>query len=500
MLTLNELLPGGEILQKSPEVQAALLEISNILSRLDISKPLIPSAAASISSRGTGNNHLASSTTYSALLQMQLGIYTVYECARHMDVVRLQKALIQMLEVDVDTACTMLKTIPEAWQSHESLEVDAQLGELYLDVQQHTKYSEPRELTLLNLRSLMDNLLQNGKLNQLPSEQRLQQLQAEIQLGEVNPSLSQVALEISGTLMAARIIRGSPDSQALGHALRCWGNMLAEALDVDNVSKTLDVIIIGDEPLTSPLKTCDTRLAAVKAMRSFSSTVGPRKDQHYLPYLLALYDALNDDDDEVRDVSAAAAESIIGKNGVSLEATDLLVVWLARHFSQQEAFRSVAVCRLAGQETNIWSTKQEWIPAEELLSKAMKFDDSLFAVEKQNLFIDEIRESTRWLRVFKRLAYVPEEEPYRHLRDWAAAGLRALNGLALNDDGPLGWTCQEEVFALCGRILLCARALCDIGDNTTLRDLLEEFAVTGRASGIHGSLLRFAEQAGGFST
>lgn len=209
---------------------------------------------------------------------------------------------------------------------------------------------------------------------------------------------------------------------------------------------------------------------------------------------------MNDDDDEVRDISSAAVESIIGKNGVSIEATDLLVDWLGRHFSHMEAFRSIVVYRLAGQRVHMCSTSQEWVPAEALLGKAMEFDDSLFAVEKRNLFIDEIRESTRWLRVFKGLAYGPEEEPFRRVQDWATSGLRALNGLALRKDGPLGWTSREQVFAPCGRILLCARALYDIGNSTRLRDLLEEFTVAGRASGIHGSLLRFAEQAGGFST
>ena len=247
---LNELLPESKILREGREVQAALLEISNIISRFDMSRPLIPRAVASISSQGISNNYLASSTTYSALFQMQFGIHTVYECARHTDVVRLQQDLIQMLKVDADTACTMLKTIPEAWQPHESPEVYAQLGELYLDAHQHAKHSEPRELALLNLTVLMDKLLQDGKLDQLPSEQRLQQLQVEIQLGAINPTLSQVALENSGILMAARITRGSPDSQALEPQLRYWGNMLAEALDVDNVSQMMDLQIIDRVPLT----------------------------------------------------------------------------------------------------------------------------------------------------------------------------------------------------------------------------------------------------------
>lgn len=425
---------------------------------------------------------------------MQLGMKALYECARNTDVGKLQLLLNRTLEIDADTACIMLKAIPETWQGRETLEIHSQLCELYVDLHQHTDHPEPREIALLNLKCLMDSLLRDGKPERLPSEQRLQQLWAQTQLGEMNPSLSQATLEISGTLMATAVIRDSANPHTLQCQIQRWGDMLANALDIDNVSKSL---VYGKISAADYLiKTFETRFAAAEAIRSFSSTVGPRTGPHYLPYLLALYDALNDDDDEIRHAAAAATTSIVGKGVASLEAANLLVDWISRSFNHVEAFRSAVICRMAGQQISPDSTDQTWTSAEKLLGEAMRFDDTLFAVEEQNLFIDEIRESKRWRRIFKGLSYAPEEEAHKRLQDWTTAGMRALNKLAQRGDGPLGWTFPAPVFAICARVLLCAGALHDISGNTLLRDLLHEFTVAGRKSGFHGSLLHFAELEG----
>lgn len=232
----------------------------------------------------------------------------------------------------------------------------------------------------------------------------------------------------------------------------------------------------------------------MEALKSFFSAVGPPTSEPYIPCLLALYDALNDDNDEIRSDAAVAAAPVIGKRVVPLEAADLLVDWLVQHLGYSEVFRSAVVQRLVGQQqTSTASVDQTWIPAETLLKEAMEFDESLFVVEKRNLFIDEIRESKRWARVSRALVYTPKEEPYWSLQDWTTAGLRSLNELALKDDGPLGWTSQDQAFAVCGRVLLCAATHHDTSGRTQLRELLQEFAIVGKKSRIHGSLLCFAD-------
>lgn len=227
---LDELLVDCKVLQATPDALAALVEISNL------ARPHARDALASIPSNSPPPS--GSSRTFSALLRVQLGINAVYDSARHTDVTSLRQSLKQELEVDVDTACRMLEAIPETWGRYESPEVASQLCGLYLDVHQHTSHPEPRELALLNLRGLIDKLLRAGRFDLLPSEQGLRQLWTKAQAGEMNPALAQAALEISGVIMATNVLRGPPGPSALGPQLQAWGNMMADALEVENVSRS----------------------------------------------------------------------------------------------------------------------------------------------------------------------------------------------------------------------------------------------------------------------
>jgi hypothetical protein len=146
------------------------------------------------------------------------------------------------------------------------------------------------------------------------------------------------------------------------------------------------------------------------------------------------------------------------------------------------------------------------VPAEEQLRRALDFDDSLFAAEDQNLFIDEVRETARWRRALLRLPSrdgsgddadadaMTDESPLGCLRAWAAAGLKCLIGLAAGkeEDGPLGWTSDQHVFAVCARIVMCAVAIGGIGKDPALADLLREFREVGGKTRLHGSLLEMA--------
>jgi hypothetical protein len=216
-------------------------------------------------------------------------------------------------------------------------------------------------------------------------------------------------------------------------------------------------------------------------------------DTRHLPVLSALYESLIDDDDEVREAAALAASSLIGTTAVAPTAADGLVPWLREHFGESEEFRARVVCRMVGQP---YSADVRLVPAEEQLRKAMEFDDSLFAAEDQNLFIDEVREAVRW-----RGALVVDSSGGETgsssssvgcLKEWVEAGLGCLIGLAEREDGPLGWTSDQHVFAICARVLVCAVAVAGTGKQTGVAELLREFRAVGARSGIHGSLLAMA--------
>jgi hypothetical protein len=209
----------------------------------------------------------------------------------------------------------------------------------------------------------------------------------------------------------------------------------------------------------------------------------------YLPYLLAIYDALNDDDSDIREIAAAATAPIVGKSVAAFEATELLLIWLQEHFGYLREFQSIVAVRLVDQP-DLYLNDLEWTPLAVQLGRALEFDDSLFVVEEQNLFIDEIRESQRWLGVWRGLDQggMADEELRQRLRDWTKAGLSNLVERAGDGDWPLGWTSDQHVFALCARVLLCSRALVD----DEMQALCREFVLRGSKSGIHGCLLAMA--------
>lgn len=211
---------------------------------------------------------------------------------------------------------------------------------------------------------------------------------------------------------------------------------------------------------------------------------------------MALYDALNDDDDEVRDVAAAAAAKVVGQVLAPLEAADRLLDYLASQFGHLPEFREIVVCRLAG----VSPRRGEWPDARLAVEQAVSFDDSLFAQEEQNLFIDEVRELARFQRVADGLSWEPEAECVRRLASWTAAGLAVIAEPAYGDDGPLGLASDQHYFALCARLVISGVVLTRItgalGTESRLQQLIDA-AVRSRRTDFHGSLTAMAGQARG---
>jgi hypothetical protein len=213
--------------------------------------------------------------------------------------------------------------------------------------------------------------------------------------------------------------------------------------------------------LTQLSQDFDTRFAAAESLQSFFSVI---KDtcvtEDCLTALFALYDTLNDDDDEVRDIGSAAASSILGDFLVPLEASSRLLQWLCRTFGDTASFRAAVASRMTG-ASNVLSSHQDWVPAETQLNEAVQFDDSLFVVEEKNLYIDEIRESRRWARAFASVEWSSDADTITRLEDWLwrQGGTARLLQLLDQDDGPLGWASDPEVFAVCSRIILSSVAV-----------------------------------------
>ncbi|KAI1393468.1 putative death-receptor fusion protein-domain-containing protein [Hypoxylon trugodes] len=395
-------------------------------------------------------------------------------------------------DANVNVACSMLENMSNE-DLPQSYEARRNLINAYVQVCFETDTPEPRAIALENIATLIDKALLDKSdegLSCLPEYEILVRLWADLHAKTMNPSLSDAIIRVSGPLLAIIILRSDGKAQDEQESwVRSWGAMMSDAGMAE--------------------RTFDTRMAAVCAMRSFSTNTTNEfttaaSDPQHLPWLLALYDAINDDDDEVRATAASAAAPILSNQHlVSVEAGQRLLQWLAIHYSTADEFRAHVACRMIehippSNYSNAISFLENWIPAEVQLKEAMRFDDSLFVIEEQNLYIDEVRETRRWRDVFESLPPSPSfSEPESTLHEWTLAGLITISRLVGSEAryGPLGWTSKPEVFAICARILISAAALVATG-NSGSKDILDEmrqFRDEGRRVGIHGLLLGMCE-------
>lgn len=99
--------------------------------------------------------------------------------------------------------------------------------------------------------------------------------------------------------------------------------------------------------------------------------------------------------------------------------------------------------------------------AAERLQAARHSGTALFAVERQNLFVDDAREAIIWCRMLKQM---PKKGITRYLVNalstWATEGLETLTSEAsTQEDGPLGWASKQDVFVFGMQVIMTADVL-----------------------------------------
>lgn len=199
-----------------------------------------------------------------------------------------------------------------------------------------------------------------------------------------------------------------------------------------------------------------------------------------MPSLLALYDTLNDDDDEIREAGANVVSQILGSHQAPLAASAKFLQWLHQNFGRTEAFRTAVMYRIAsinGQTTDNLE------PAEQQLTAAMLDDDSLFVEEEQNLYIDEVREAIAWTSLLATAESLLCDEEKSQISSWALEGLVTLSRLAETEDGPFGWSSKPRVFAICMKIILAAKAIIARYDKNPELEVIDNSEQDGRFKG-----------------
>ncbi|KAK0823527.1 hypothetical protein LTR73_008430 [Friedmanniomyces endolithicus] len=252
----------------------------------------------------------------------------------------------------------------------------------------------------------------------------------------------------------------------------------------------------------------DAAALALARLRSTWTVLGstPELSQGMLKLCMTTYDLLNDDDEDIR-LLAATSESHI-------RATDNGMAYAG------EVEPAVASQRMLGFMVRRWPTDPDFV--REALHRAfhgLDYDNpnvklwlhedaetntSLFAEEKQNLYIDEAREVKAWSQVLMSLppTAVPKRA-VRHLSQNVTEGLDALIFHATEPNGgSLGWSSQSEHFTLGLRIIYGAQYLLwlsTVGISlavrpSTLRYQLATLAFGQSSPGCHALLRDEAER------
>ncbi|EEP81370.1 predicted protein [Uncinocarpus reesii 1704] len=249
-----------------------------------------------------------------------------------------------------------------------------------------------------------------------------------------------------------------------------------------------------------------TRYSAVSSLKCF--ILGLQKMDVTRPYshdlidiYFILYDMLNDDDEEIRDTAAhIASECHLAEftmPRLPLATSVMLAGNLSRLFPQSYKVFEGALFHLLGNPRD----RHPFPRVADELAEFQKESTVLFLEEKQNLYIDEVREIEIWSSVLIQLDYngLPTNPLRSDFVSWVAGGLEALYDELRKDQakGILGWTSRSDSFALSLRLVHGAKILLltdGLGgteynpkfDSSRIRVILEKLADLGDIAGMYG--------------
>ncbi|KAL8970987.1 MAG: hypothetical protein Q9197_003508 [Variospora fuerteventurae] len=241
--------------------------------------------------------------------------------------------------------------------------------------------------------------------------------------------------------------------------------------------------------LTSKLvQDVTTRRAAVDSLANFFEVIkelpaAAEWNPVLLELYLLIYTSLLDDNEDIRDTGATVASKLLDSTTsqnpqdrlpLSLmvpAARDKLLEHLKHNYHDSPSLWTHSLQRLLGLHLipSVNSRKNLLFPSPKaLLEDANREDPSLFAEEKQNLYVDNAQEARVWQEVLLSLdRSTADADHLRNLHVWAVDGVDALIEVAEREnlDGPLGWTSKPDVFTLGVRILLAVEVALRVSAN-----------------------------------
>ena len=206
---------------------------------------------------------------------------------------------------------------------------------------------------------------------------------------------------------------------------------------------------------------------------NINKSPGP-KWERLIPSLFALYNVLNDDDEDVRIIAAKTCSNIFETSLTAPAASEKFVPWLAKDWNISPLFIWTVLYRLTGSTTMIQyenPLRASFISARKQFDLALRDNDTLFAEEEQNLFIDIVKDAKLWSKLVEsippksftadRLGHKqPGSSMILEFATWVVDATQILVA-SISKDGPLGWTSKSHAFEVVFRTLRCSNVLLD---------------------------------------
>lgn len=209
-----------------------------------------------------------------------------------------------------------------------------------------------------------------------------------------------------------------------------------------------------------------------------------------------------DDDEDIRDLGAATVSALLyathpgqAQRRVLMPplACQVLCAHLVRKHRTSGKLLVEAVDRLVRQTS---TAQNPWQSVGDSLRTELSIEMSLFDEEKQNQYIDDVKEADIWSQVLKHISIEAcPQNVIDMISRWTMEGLDALIAATKADaDGPLGWTSKADIFALGWRVFCAADVLLEwrMKSRTikvrasTIRLKLGLLAVEGEKQDLHG--------------
>ncbi|KAJ5720693.1 uncharacterized protein N7483_008627 [Penicillium malachiteum] len=517
LFTVHRVINMALPLAKSPFVATALVEIMNDTLERSFEAGIEAQVSASISTLCEKNDlqgvmsyifdasssgwNLASRTRASSLLRRALSWCTAMRIFAAQQKDESLNFFLSISAFDADAGNWIIERLDEKLGEKEKYR--QHLVHLYSSIIVGQYTTDVRTIAVANLASSLEQLLSSHPEAVadliLPCDDLIQGFRPDLEIENWNRQATDAELRLQGCLHGVQFIKnGALDVASFKSTIYSWAVKLRSALSEETEFTT--------------------RYAAALSVQSFSrglrpANSSPRVDDALLDIYLILYDMLNDDDDEIRDVAASTASWVLSYSSVSpntavalgpLNSSSLLATLITNHYSSSPRLARRVIRYLTGQEPRISGSdtplNMSSVPA--LIAEYSQESTVLFVEEKQNLFIDDVREIDIWSKVLSNLSKdALPEKLVGQFSKWVLEGLEYISTLVGQPsglDGLLGWISKPECFTLGIRVisLSCVLASKQFGasqflsfDPSSLRVVLQTLLEAGPGASVHDEWL-----------